>query len=73
MTITRENLGQLKTWDSNLVRQLRSYRYVKLKKKYREEAQTYDDLAMAFMIAVTTRKVSSTAHGYQGSYNNWGW
>lgn len=73
MTITRENLGQLKMWDSNLVRQLRSFRYVKLKRKYREEAQTYNDLAMAFMIAVTTRKVSSTAHGYQGSYNNWGW
>lgn len=73
MTVTRENLGQLKTWDSNLVRQLRGYRYIKLKSKYREEAQTHDDLAFAFMIAVTTRKVSSTAHGYQGSYSNWGW
>ena len=73
MTVTRENLANLKMWDSNLVRQLRSFRYVKLKQKYREEAQTNADLAMAFMIAVTTRKVSATARGYQGSYNNWGW
>ena len=73
MTVTRENLAQLKMWDSNLVRQLRSFRYIKLKTKWREEAQTQNDLAMAFMIAVTTRKVAGHAHGYQGSYNDWGW
>ena len=73
MTVTRENLAQLKTWDSNLVRQLKSYRYIKLKSKYREQAQTHDDLAMAFMIAVTTRKVSSVAHGYQGKVDIFGW
>lgn len=71
MTITRENLGQLKIWDANLVRQLRSYRYIKLKTKYREQAQTHDDLAIALMLAVTVRKVAGTARGYQGSYNNW--
>ena len=73
MTITKENLGQLKMWDSNLVRQLRSFRYIKLKTKYREQAHTFDDLALAFMIAVTTRKVAGTAHGYMGSSNIFPW
>lgn len=73
MTVTRENLATIKMWDSNLVRQLRGFRYVKLKSKYREEPQTHADLALAFMIAVTTRKVAGFAHGYQGSYNNWSW
>lgn len=73
MTVTRENLGQLKMWDSNLVRQLRSFRYIKLKTKYREQAQTFDDLALAFMIAVTTRKVAGAAQGYRGCDNSWGW
>lgn len=73
MTVTKENLTQLKMWDSNLVRQLRGFRYIRLKSKYREEAQTHADLAMAFMIAVTIRKVAGVAHGYQGSYNSWSW
>lgn len=73
MTITRESLPQLKMWDSNLVRQLRSFRYVKLKTKYREQAQTFDDLALALMIAVTVRKTSGVARGYLGSYNTWRW
>jgi len=73
MTITREFLPKIKMWDSNLVRQLRSYRYVKLKTKYREQAQTYDDLALAFMIAITVKKTAGVARGYQGSYNDWGW
>jgi len=73
MTVTRENLAQLKMWDSNLVRQLRGFRYIKLKSKYREEAQTDADLAMAFMIAVTIRKVVGTAQGYQGSSDIFGW
>jgi len=73
MTITRENLNQVKVWDSNLVRQLRSYQYIKLKTKYREQAQMHDDLSIAFMIAMTTRKVSGTARGFLGSYNTWSW
>lgn len=73
MTVTREKLGELKMWDSNLVRQLRSFRFIKLKQKYRAEAQTHADLAMAFMIAVTTRKVSAVAHGYMGSCNAFSW
>lgn len=73
MTITRENLGIVHIWDSNLVRQLRSYRYIRLKRKFREEPQTHDDLALAFMIAVTVKKTGVVARGYQGSYNTWSW
>jgi hypothetical protein len=73
MTVTRENLPKLKVWDSNVVRQLRSYRYVKLKTKYREQAQTYDDLSLALMITITVKKTAGVARGYQGSYNNWNW
>lgn len=73
MTVTRENLPQIKLWDSNLVRQLRSFRFVKLKTKYREQAQTFDDLALAFMIALTVRKTGAVAKGFQGSYNTWNW
>jgi len=73
MTVTREFLSKLKIWDSNLVRQLRSYRYIKLKTKYREQAQTYDDLALALMIATTVKKTAGVAKGYRGSYNTWRW
>ncbi len=73
MTITKENIAQVKMWDVNLIRQLRSYRYIRLKTKYREQAQTYDDLAIAFMLAVTTRKVAGTARGYQGNVPGYGW
>ena len=75
MTIARENLGQIKMWDSNLVRQLRSYRYVRMPKKpkYREQAQTFDDLAIAFMLAIAVRKLSGTARGYMGKTPGWNW
>lgn len=71
MAVTREHLGKLKMWDANLVRQLRSYRYMKLKTKYREQAQTFDDLAIALMLAVTERKVAGTARGYVGNIPGW--
>ena len=73
MSITRESLAKTKMWDVNLVRQLRSYRYMKIKTKYREQAQTFDDLAMAFMLAVTVRKVAGTARGFQGFVPSWNW
>lgn len=73
MTVTKEKLGTIKMWDVNLVRQLRSYRYVKMKTKYRETAQTFDDLAIALMIASTVRKVAGVARGYQGSVAGWNW
>lgn len=73
MTVTKEKLALLKTWDINLVRQLRSYRYIKMKSKYRETAQTFDDLAIALMIALTVRKVAGVARGYQGAVKGWSW
>ena len=73
MTVTKESFPQLKIWDANLVRQLRSYRYIKLKTKYREQAQTFDDLAIALMLAVTVRKVAGTARGYMGKIPGWSW
>lgn len=73
MTITKEKLPNVKMWDVNLVRQLRSYRYIKLKTKYRETAQTHDDLAIALMIALTVRKVAGISRGYQGSVPGWEW
>ncbi len=73
MTITKEKLPQLKIWDVNLIRQLRSYRYLKLKTKYREQAQTHDDLAIALMIATVVKKVEGGAHGYQGATKGWSW
>ena len=73
MTVTKEKIAQIKMWDVNLVRQLRSYRYLKLKSKYREEAQTFDDLAIAFMIACVVKKVEGGARGYQGAVKGWSW
>jgi hypothetical protein len=46
---------------------------MKLKTKYREEAQTFDDLAMAFMLAVTVKKTSGTARGYRGNIPGFNW
>ena len=73
MTIAREKLGEVRVWDVNLIRQLRSYRFIKLKTKYREQAQTFDDLAIAFMLAITARKLVGTARGYQGAVPGWSW
>ncbi len=73
MTITKENLDHLKMWDMNLVRQLRSYRYMKLRTKYREQAQTFDDLAIALMLAIAERKVSGTSRGFQGKVPGYMW
>jgi len=69
MTVTKDHLSQVSLWDINLVRQLRSYRYI----KHRPTAQTFDDLAIAFMITCAVKKVSGGSRGYQGSSNNWGW
>ena len=68
-TALRDRLPQLKIWDANLVRQLRSYRYIKM----RPTAQSFDDLAIALMIACAVRNVTGTAQGYQGSVPGYGW
>lgn len=73
MAVTKETIGNSKIWDANLVRQLRSYRFIKLKTKYREQAQTFDDLAIAYMLAMTEKKVGGTAQGYQGRVAGWNW
>lgn len=73
MTVTREKLSQLKLWDVNLIRQLRSYRYLKLKTKFREESQTFDDLAIALMIAVVVKKLEGGSRGFQGYAKIGGW
>jgi hypothetical protein len=65
----KEIISKVNIWDMNLVRQLRSFRYI----KYRATAQTFDDLAFAFMIAMAVKKTSGTAGGYQGSVPGWGW
>ena len=68
-TNLKDKLGQLKLWDINLVRQMRGYRYVGLK----PVAQTFDDLVIALMIAVTVKTVAGVARGYQGKVQDWSW
>ena len=69
ITAAKDFLSAVKIWDINLIRQLRSYRYI----KYKATAQTFDDLAISLMIALAVRKVSGTARGFQGSVKGWDW
>lgn len=69
MTAMKDHLDMIKIWDMNLIRQLRSYRYI----KFLPTAQTFDDLAMATMIAVAVRKVVGVSKGYQGATVGWSW
>lgn len=68
-TALRDRLPQLKLWDVNLVRQLRSYRFIKMK----PTAQTFDDMAISLMIACAIKKVEGVARGYRGSVKGWDW
>jgi hypothetical protein len=68
-TALKDHLSQLRLWDINLVRQMRGYRYI----KYKPVAQTFDDLAIALMIAVAVKKVSGVARGFQGNIPGWNW
>jgi len=68
-TVLKDVLPRLKLWDINLVRQMRGYRYVKLK----PVAQTFDDLVIALMIASVVKKVQGVARGYQGAVKDWSW
>lgn len=68
-TSLRDRLPQLKIWDVNLIRQLRGYRFIKMK----PTAQTFDDLAIALMIACAVKRVEGVARGYQGSVPGWSW
>jgi len=69
MTKMKEKVGQVKIWDMNLIRQLRGYRYI----KHLPTAQTYDDMAIALMIAIAVRSVEGTARGYRGAVTAWDW
>jgi hypothetical protein len=73
ITAMKERLPTFHTWDMNLVRQLRSFRFIKKETKYEATAQTFDDLAMATMIAVAVRKVLGVSTGYQGATKGWSW
>lgn len=66
-TKLKDRLSQLKLWDINLVRQMRGYRYIKLK----PVAQTFDDLVIALMIATAVKDVGGVARGYQGKVPSW--
>ena len=68
-TALRDKLAVLKTWDVNLVRQLRSYRYIRMK----PTAQSFDDLAIALMIAVAVKKVTGGSRGYIGKIPGYNW
>ncbi len=67
--VLSDNLSQLKIWDINLVRQLRSYRFIKMK----PTAQTFDDLAIALQIACAVKKIEGGARGYQGNIPGYSW
>jgi hypothetical protein len=68
-TTLKDHLPQLKIWDVNLIRQLRSYRYI----KHKPASQTFDDLAIALMIAVAVKKVSGGSQGYRGNIPGFNW
>ena len=69
MTKTKDMFQRVKIWDVNLIRQLKSYRYIRMK----PTAQSYDDLAMALMIAIATKSISGGSVGYVGSFNDLSW
>lgn len=69
MTSLKDKFGQLKIYDINLVRQLRGYRYIKLK----PVAQTFDDLVMALMFACAVKTSTGTSRGYMGATAGWSW
>lgn len=62
-------LPYIQIWDANLIRQLRGYRYIRLK----PTAQSFDDLAISLMLAVVTKKVTGASGGYQGNVAGYNW
>ena len=65
----KEMLPLFKTWDINLVRQLRGYRLV----RHLPTAQTSADLAMAAMIGVAVRRSVGTSKGFVGTVPGYNW
>ncbi len=68
MTKMKDRIGIIKTWDINLVRQLRSYRYI----KYKPTAQSFDDLAIAAMIVNAVKAIGGGAK-YMGAVPGYSW
>ena len=68
-TKLKETLPKVNIRDINLVRQLRSYRFI----KYRPTPQTYDDLAIALLIANAVKAFGGSSKGYQGNVPTWSW
>lgn len=68
-TRTREKLSQVRIYDLNLVRQLRGYRFI----RHRPTPQTFDDMAMALMIAIAVKSNEGTAQGFLGATPGWSW
>jgi hypothetical protein len=68
-TVLKEHLPRVAIWDVNLIRQIRGYRFLKMK----PIAQTFDDMAMAFMIAIAAKGVTGVAQGYRGSARTFSW
>jgi len=68
MTKMKDRIGIIKTWDINLVRQLRSYRYI----KYKPTAQSFDDLAIALMITNAVKSIGGGAK-YMGAVPGYSW
>lgn len=65
----KDMLSNFKTWDRNLVRQIRGYRLV----RFVPTAQTSADLAMAAMIAVAVRRSLGTSKGFVGVVPGYNW
>lgn len=65
----KDMLPSFKTWDINLVRQIRGYRMV----RYLPTAQSSADLAMAAMIAVAIRKSLGVSKGFIGTIPGYNW
>jgi hypothetical protein len=68
-TALRDKLPSLRIWDINLIRQIRGYRFIKMK----PTAQTFDDLAIALMIACAVKKVEGGSRGFQGKALDYSW
>lgn len=68
-TRTREKLSEIQVYDLNLVRQLRGYRYI----RHRPTPQTFDDMAIALMIAIAVKSNEGTAKGFIGAAPGWSW
>lgn len=68
-TKTREKLTQVKVFDLNLVRQLRGYRFI----RHRATPQTFDDMAMALMLAIAVKSHEGVAKGFVGATPGWNW